>query len=365
MARILRTFVPMRRIVYLLLGALMMAACGNDEEFVVKARVEGLGDKGVEMIYYNNGLRRVTFHPVKGELTLTGTSAVPVPVEVVTVDGDPLFTVIASNGDEIEVQASVSDPAKFQAKGNRESAAYAAFVAANDSLLRGDDAARINALIARLVRENPQGISSALVMMNYFRAPGYELLADSLINDLVPEARSFALMRSFSSGVGEQVSTSARGPLRSLVITNGLTSGRDTTLRYNASNSGLTLLVITGNIPKADSLTSVMRRLARKLPRRRFRLLEVTLGGDSAGWRRSVARDSSAWLQGWLPGGTGATPVRPLQLPRLPYFLVLDSTGTQLYRGAGFTAATDTITRRLSAYLKDPSAESADTIPAN
>ena len=167
----------------------VLTGCGNSEEFLIKCEIKGLGNKGVEMFYVDRDLRRVSFHPVDDKVTLRGVSQEPTLVEVFTVDGDPLFSCVAANGDELEVKMLLADPTSVRIKGNDDSKRYAEFLVVNDSVLTKGDAAAVNSLIAKEVRSNPSAISSAMLIATRFQARGYELLADSLINALTPDAR--------------------------------------------------------------------------------------------------------------------------------------------------------------------------------
>lgn len=180
----------MTRHIYLLVIMLLgvvMTGCGNDDEFVINCRIKDLGDKGVEMVYFNRGLQRVSFHPDDGKVTLRGSSPDLTPVEVFTLDNRLLFTCVAKNGDELEVKLDPSKVGAITIEGNDISEQYAKFISTNaETLVNTRDAAGINALITKEVTAHPDRISSALILMTMFHAPGYEMLADSLIHILVP-----------------------------------------------------------------------------------------------------------------------------------------------------------------------------------
>ncbi|MDE6121334.1 MAG: hypothetical protein K2F63_06050, partial [Muribaculaceae bacterium] len=60
---------------------------------------------------------------------------------------------------------------------------------------------------------------------------------------------------------------------------------------------------------------------------------------DTADWRKSVLPDSASWRQGWAAGTVSAIGVDRLAIPSLPFFVVCDSTGRQIYRGSDMTRA--------------------------
>ena len=328
----------------------VLTGCGNDEEFVIDCDIKGLGPEGVEMFYINRGVQRSTFHPVDGKVTLRGSSAEPTLVGVFTSEGEPLFSCIASNGDGLKVKMALDTPGKIEIKGNDASRDYARFLTANDSLLRSGDVAAINRLVAEEVRTHPDRIASAAILVMYFNARGYEMLADSLVNVLKPEARPSGVVGAFPGMVGEQVAADARGPVKAITIYCGRQDDRDTVIRYWPSSQSYTLIAFTGR-NKGDSVRKVLRTLTDSLHQRRFKALELCVMADSTAWRLSISRDSAKWMQGWLPGSVSNPAVRNLQIPSAPFFIVADSMGRQVYRGYSLTAAYDSIRHRLSRFL--------------
>lgn len=335
----------------------VLTACGNDEEFVINCEIRGLGSTGVDMYYTTRSMQHASFHPVDGKVSLTGVSAEPTLVEVFTVDGEPLFACVARNGDELEVKMDLDKPGVMKIKGNDESEEYARFVTENDSLLRSGDVAAINALVAEEVLANPGRISSAMLLVTRFDARGHELEADSLLNVIKAEARPSWVVGAYPGMVGEQVSATARGPVKPITIYCGRQNDRDTTLRYWPSNQSYSMIVVTG-VGKADSIRDVLKTLTKKLPARRFRAIEVAVMGDSAMWRQSISRDSAKWMQGWVPGGVAGTAVRALQIPAVPFFIVADSMGRQVYRGYSVSVADDSVRARLDRFV-NPSSDDA------
>lgn len=79
---------------------MLLPGCGNDEEFMIKCDIRGLGNKGVEMFYVNRTLQRAAFHPSDDKVNLRGASEEPT-VEVFTIDGEWLFSCVARNGEEL------------------------------------------------------------------------------------------------------------------------------------------------------------------------------------------------------------------------------------------------------------------------
>ena len=180
---------------------------------------------------------------------------------------------------------------------------------------------------------------SAMLMVTRFRPNGYEMLADSLLNEISPEARPFLVVRSFASPIGDQVSTSARGEVKPFTIYNG----KGSIIRYSPGMQSYALLVFNDK-RTPDSISRRLRELRDTLTKRQFQLIEISLAPDSSMWHRMVDNDSSTWHQGWLPGGPSSLHIRRLAVPRTPFYVVADSVGRQCYRGSSFHRA-DTLLR--------------------
>lgn len=333
-----------------LLSSLVMLvqSCDSREGFVISCEIEGLDTRGLEMVYMTrSGVTRQTFHPVGGKVELTGTSAQPTLVEVFTIDGGtPLFSCVAADGDRLKLKMKLDDPTSLTISGQDASRDYAAFVAQHDSLFVHGTDDEVNSLIAGTVRSNPASMASALLLVTRFRTAGHELLADSLLGELTPEARPILLAGSYASTVGEQVSTTARGDLRTFTLHNGV----DTVVRYIPSQNSYALIVFN-DAAKPDSVLRRLRSLRTDFAKRPLQLIEISLAGDSTLWRTQVEKDSSTWLQAWVPGGVSAQSIRRFTVPRAPYYIVADSTGAQQYRGTSLYTADTLLRSRLHNWL--------------
>jgi len=65
-------------------------------------------------------------------------------------------------------------------------------------------------------------------------------------------------------------------------------------------------------------------------------------------WKKSIENDSATWVQGWVVGAASAHSIERLGINRLPFFIIADSTGKQLYRGP----SVDSVTHRIEELLK-------------
>ena len=53
--------------------------------------------------------------------------------------------------------------------------------------------------------------------------------------------------------------------------------------------------------------------------------------------------DTATLQQAWAPGGIFARDVDRLAIPSLPYYIIADTAGRQIYRGSSLAAAIDSL----------------------
>lgn len=346
----------------MVLAAVMLTGCGDDNpHFTLRCRIEGLGSQGVDMIYtdHRGVLRKVTSHPdSKGIVEFTGSSATPTLAELFTTgSGEPLLALPVKDGEKVEARMVMGQPLTLEVKGWKPAPAYAELAAAIDSLA---DPEERNRAVAKQVKEHPGDFLSALMLITRFHVPGHELEADSLLNLLLPEARPQGMMKNWAVPLGTQTSTGARGEMKNVSMVYGTDSVRRANLAPGLQSYGL--LLVTSQTKKRD-IVLALRSLRDSFPRSRLEILEASVNPDSATWRSSIARDTANWQQGWTPGGVSSAALRRLQIPRVPYYIVSDSTGRVMYRGDDFTAADSTIRICLGDTLQRPPSSQPEADP--
>lgn len=323
----------------ILLAALALSACTPDDEFVIDLNIDGLGTSAVEMTYFNRSVHRTAAHAVKGKVRLRGSSDDYTLVEI-TADAERLLYCVAKNGQTVKATMHLDDRSTLRIKGNEPSQLLGAFEAGHPTLtdsLAADPYAA-NAAVAAFVYSHPESVASTALLMTRFNARDRELQADSLINILTPQARPASMVKNFAPVTGEQVSASVRGSVKPMT----LWCGRDTVAKFIPSYQTAGMIVFT-DTRKPDSITSALRTLRADYTNRQLALVEVSLGPDSATWRRDIEPDSATWLQAWTPGGASGPAIRSLAVPATPYYIVTDSTSEQLYRGRSLSQALRTL----------------------
>ncbi len=337
----------MKRLAYLLsiAAAFIAAACADKDSFTVEGQIEGGGAQTVELLYFTDGAaKRLTAAASDGKFSLTGTAPRPALAYLSVAGNAPLATLVVENGDNISCTVN-PDSTVWKASGNQATELLARFTAENASLLRSGDDAAVNSAVAAYVKANPKRVASAALIVTCFRTRGHELQLDSIMSLLAPEARQPAVLQNFMSTVTTQISLDARQRLTPM----SFYESRDTTYRYVAQRQTLSLFAFTDDDRTArDSIIPRLQALADSFPARRCRIIEVSLALDSAEWRRTLATTPEAeWQRVWAPGSVSAPLLRKLAVSRVPFFIVADSLGDQLYRGSSVSHADNLIRSRL------------------
>lgn len=339
----------------------LLVACGGGQGYSIEFEIEGLGNKGVEMLTTDGrGVSRQQLHPVDGRFTVTGEAPAAQLAEFYTLDGRLLFSSVVRDGMRLKVSL---DPDRnmetLHVEGDPDMELYASWLADNALIFTAGDDATVNQVVRDLVDTHRDSKAAALLMVTQFRTFGHELRADSIFNLIRPEARPVGLTASWTAAVGRQSNPEARRPLLRM----SLPVARDTTILYIPQNQSYTVLAFTDS-RKPDSILRRLRSLRRDLPARRLQILEISCARDSGTWRGYIAADSARWAQAWVAGGPAASTLSRIAVPRTPYYIVADSLGRQLYRGMSLFAA-DTLVRSLLGHPAPDVADADTTVHEN
>lgn len=336
--------------VYLIILAVLaiaLASCGSDEEFTVHGQLKNPGTDGVILTYY--GSRGLTNASVKlqqdGRFLLGGVAPKPSLATLTTADGTLLATLIVKNGDELSVEGDADQPLFITVNGNDDSHQIAQWTKNHAKEIARGDAEAINSEIKNLIIRHPDKRWAAALLATRFVGMGHEALADSLIGLMRPEARTPEILQGFNA----VVTAFNPGTAEQKVQAFSLYSRCDSIVTFRPASQRVSLLCFLDADTKArDSIAAQLKNISGQYGSgRRVSLLEISVAADSASWRQSLGTGNPRWEQMWAQGGTASPAIRKLYIPRLPYFVVADSTGTQIYRGSSIKQARSALENNL------------------
>lgn len=313
-----------------------LAGCSKDKFFEVTGTIKGNPTMNIRYVYYNgqtliNGVTAAR----DGKFGFRADSDDPVMVELYDNDYRLLGRLYAANGDKIKCQLDPKNPYLSTYEGNDVSKRYAGFTVKNaDKLIKHDQDA--NRLIADYVRANPADIVSAMLIVGSYDASRDIRGADSLLLALKAEARP----ENITSYYEFQISRVATTDAFDAVLPMTLRDRRDSLVSYNPRRSRNTLLVFSDQESgRADSILPELHRLHKKYDSKRLAIIDFSVDPDTLVWKSGTRADSAAWLQTWAAASLSAPAISRLGIPTVPYFIVTDSLGNQLYRGVSLSQA--------------------------
>lgn len=324
---------PIFRYVAVAVVAIMAVACGHSDRFVIKGEVAGGASMNLRVVYYTAG-RVVTgvTAATDGKFAFDGVAPEDALVELYDNDYRLLGRLVARNGDDMEVRVDPAAPASFIATGNDITDRMTAFVSGQAS---ATTEAR-NAAVATYVgahRDDP--VSALLLMTQYDTAVGGTTTADSLMSLISPESRATDITAGYIAMLARVSSATSHAPIASIPY---LASGAKPQILRMRSNA-LTFIAVGDRAHHRDSVISVLKDLSRHERQGDFAVADLSVDGDTIDWSRSLRADSATWMRGWVGGSISGSALGRLGISRLPFYIIVDSAGRQLWRGTSSETA--------------------------
>lgn len=329
----------MRRFAYIFWAVLWLclaAACGDSDHFKVSGTIEGSPTFNMRFHYYgDDALHTGITASREGKFMFTGSSRQPVMVEIYDNDYRLMGRLYAADGDEIECVLHPDNPYKSTFTGNDVNRRWTAFTNANaEALLHPGP--RANSLIASYVGKHRDDIVSAMLITGSYDAARDMAGADSLLRSLAPEARPANFIAGFEYLLRRVASKEAASPVMPMTFADE----RDSLRTYNPRHSRRSLIVISDrDSGRRDSIVPRLRSLSRQYSREQLAIVDFSVDSDTTSWKLSIRGDSARWLQGWGAGSLASPAISRLAASSVPFFVVADSTGRQLYRGVSLNQA--------------------------
>lgn len=318
-----------RLILKFILAAMLLctASCGNSDTFTVTGSIAGNPSMNLRVIYYTDGKVFTGVTAVRdGDFAFEGTAPEDALVELYDNEYRLITRLVARNGDEIKVEYDPGDHSSIHIKGNPAAERWAEF----SRNTAGADAAARNAAVEAYVSANTADpLSALLVMTEYDARTGSPSVADSLLTLLAPEARATDITAGYNAILDHINSTTSRSAISTIPY---LAPGGRTKV-FNPRKSDMSLIAVSARGEGRDSIVAVLRKLHDHKTKRKLELLDLSVDPDTVTWSVGLRRDSAKWTTGWVAGSISGLALDRLGLPSVPYFIVTDSAGRQLWRG--------------------------------
>lgn len=330
----------LNKLLFLLLPALMATGCSGSGEFRLDAVSDDIGTQNVTLIYSSGDSYRVESVPaIDGQFSITGNLSAPAFVEVYTGNGSLLGEFIAEGGDHIEARFSALNPENISIKGNKDAETLAKFLKENRELVDNNDFDGLNKAIETFVRKNPDRFVSTVLLTRYFTVEGYEEPAFELTM-LIPEKYR---REKFTGGFEQMLNRSISSDTTAITGIRAYSQG-DSAAVFIPAGAEVNLLMLTDSDSRStDSIRVLLSALRGGSPSEEtLRIVDFGCDRDTMLWNtslRSLPKDYPASVTRlWLNAGMATEGIAITAPTAIPYFILTDSTGRMLYRGASATA---------------------------
>lgn len=314
----------MRKIGILLAAALTLASCTNNEQFRVNGTIEGKPTMNIRVAYYADGaVRTIVTAAREGEFEFFGSSRQPTLVEISDYEYRPLARLYAANGETFELHVDRARPFATTISGNEVSARWSKFLNDNaETMAMAPDSA--NAAIERYVRANTDDVVSALLLLTAYDSSAHPLAADSLLARISASARPSGLLDGYNYLLQRLVAENTVAPVEAFRYLDG-----DSATTFDPAANKASLLAFTDDTDDAyEALAERLEKTARHSKNKA--VIDLRMPGRGY---PTAAPDTLHRKLGQLPGGIMSKGIERLGIPSVPFFIVTDSLGTQLYRG--------------------------------
>lgn len=319
----------MKRIIPLLtVVVLLAAACSDSERFRVNGTIEGKPSMNIRAEYYTRGAYQTLVTAVReGEFEFYGTADQPTMLEITDNEHRPIARLWVVNGETYQVDIDPSTPFGIATSGSDINARWSAFLREHGT--------EGNSAVADYISGHPDDIVSTLLLISHYDASADPAGADSLMSLIAPAARPSAITDGFNYLLHRLISEEAETTVDSIVYFD--THIERKALRPSEHRRTLIAFSTADGTLRRDSVAPMLRRAAR--PAKDTAIVDVSLDADTATWLSGHRADSIAAISAWAPGGVASVTASRLAISDVPFFVVCDSAGRQLYRGPSASEA--------------------------
>lgn len=325
----------------MLLG-MWICSCGGPTSFKIKGELTDGATTNLYVKYYGaNAVRSGVTAAREGKFEAEFSSPEPTIVEILDNEYNVLARMFLQNGDEVNVTIDRSNPLNSHVTGNEISERWSVLINERSSLLSSGDNDSINQMIEEYITSDPADPVGALMFSAFYDASFDPVHAMEVMERIDIQARPSGVLDPYALIVSGFSDSTAYGKVQPIKYR---TAKSDSVLVFKPSDKEISLIAISNeNSKRSDDIVPELKKIYSDFPSKKLQVIDFVLYADTGAFKRVTYRDSAKWIQAWLPGGILGKGLENLAIPDMPYFIVTDSAGTQLYRGTSATLAADKI----------------------
>ena len=332
-------------IIFSILVAILLVSCGDATTFTIDGKINDGGTQNMRAIYYADGAVNVLVVPVKdGVFEFEANATEPTMVELFSSNKVLLGRAYVYPGDDIECVLYKSAPYKAEISGNEISERWSKFLSDNREVLESNNTEKINALVEGYINNNKNDLLSTLLLLTEYVTPNNEPMAAKLLAAILPEARPQSLIESYEALLDRSTNVKANEKFGMISFYSSTDS-----LKSILAHSSSYIVVAFTNIDTRNEggIADSLRALRGRYHDKRLQIADISLDTDTTVWKKSIENDSATWQLGWVVGGVSSHSIDRFGINRLPYYIVADSTGRQLYRGTSIVDVSKEVNEKL------------------
>lgn len=309
--------------------SLILMGCGRGKEFVLEGLVDGYINSDVRVVYAGVGgdfIHQTAVTDEKGRFQIVGDSPEETIIEIYLPADGLVAVLVAKNGDKVQVKLWPKRHV-VEARGNKTASLLADWFTDNSESIASFNYAETDRSILKFIADNPDSKASAALLLTMFDARKNGAVADSLSRAMIEHEVMTLPMMTYMDGLQQQIAASEAKDLK-IITYRTLKDSVETSNLYDKGRN-----IIAFEISPVDINRDTLMSLWKDREKCRLRIFEISLSPDSAGWKHSLTNDSVSWIRGWMPGMAGSPSWSNIAPARVPFYVVIDSTGRQIYRG--------------------------------
>ena len=340
-----RIIVKKISLIFSFVAALLLVSCGEATTFTVEGKISDVGVQNMRAIYYADGAVNVLVVPVKdGAFEFEANATEPTMVELFSTNKVLLGRGYVYPGDNIECVLYKSAPYKAKISGNEISERWSKFLLENSEVLESNDTKKINVLVESYINSNKTDLLSTLLLLTEYVTPNNEPMAAKLLAAISPDARPQSLIEGYEALLNRSTSVKANEKLGMISFYSSVDSLKSIVAH---SSSYIVVAFSDKDTRNEGEIIDSLRALRERYHNRRLQIADISLDIDTTVWKKSIKNDSATWQQGWVVGAVSSHSIDRLGINRLPFYIVADSTGKQLYRGTSIIDASNEVNKVL------------------
>lgn len=331
-----------RTIITALLTALCLTGCSGPESFKITGDVTDGSTINLYVKYHGaNAVRTGVTAARQGKFEAEFSSPEPTIVEILDNEYNILARMYVKNGDEMNVTIDRANPTASTVTGNEISQRWSELINAHAGELTSGDSKRINDMIEAYIKANPSDPVGSLMFAEFYDSSTDPMHAMEVMEMIDIDARPSGVLDPCATIVSRFADAESYGKVKPIKYR---AAENDSVRTFSPRDKKVSLISLSNeNSKRSDDIVPELKKIANEFPSKKLQVIDFVLYSDTGSFKRVTYRDSATWIQAWLPGGILGKGLSDLSVPDMPYFIVTDSAGTQLYRGTSPTEAADII----------------------